>query len=60
MGASYQISINLVKWFWRRFLKLTNHKQELPMAQYIQCIMFLAHLAKGKLSFCHRMASVVR
>jgi hypothetical protein len=32
MGASYQISINLAKWFWRRFLKLTNHKQELPMA----------------------------
>jgi hypothetical protein len=25
-----------------------------------QCILFLAHLSKGNVSFCHHMASVVR
>jgi hypothetical protein len=31
IGAFYQISINLVKWFREDLKKLTNHKQELPM-----------------------------
>jgi hypothetical protein len=30
--ASYQVSVHLAKWFQRRFLKIGNQKQELPVA----------------------------
>jgi hypothetical protein len=74
--ASYQISVHLGKQFhWRRFfLKSTNQKQELSVAAMFvnfacaYCVVFLlcflllllAHLAKGNVSFCHHLASVVR
>ena len=32
IDASYQVSVHLAKRFWRRFLKLANQKQELPVA----------------------------
>jgi hypothetical protein len=54
IDASYQVSIHLAKQFQRRedFLTLANQKQESP-------VNFLAHLAKGNVSFCHHLASVV-
>jgi hypothetical protein len=50
------------------FEKLTNWKKELPVAAMFvnrsgqdkrNKISFLAHLAKGNVSFCHHFASVV-
>jgi hypothetical protein len=48
--------------------KSANQKQESPVVAIISCLfivgkwisVFLAHLAKGNVSFCHRLASVVR
>jgi hypothetical protein len=49
IDASYQISVNLAKWFQRRrFLKVGHI-----------LIFFLAHLAKGNVGFWHHLASVV-
>jgi hypothetical protein len=39
--------------------KSANQKQELPMVAMFVNGSFLAHVAKGNLSFCHHLASVV-
>jgi hypothetical protein len=69
IDASYQVSVHLAKWFQRRrFKKSANQKQELPVVAYLlmdrldvsdfNFLAFLAHLAKGNVSFCHHLASV--
>jgi hypothetical protein len=51
----------------KNFFKLTNQKQELPVAAMLVngsgrgihiLIFFLVHLAKGNVSFCHHLSSV--
>ena len=34
IGTSYQISINLAKWFQRRFLEINHQKQELSSCSH--------------------------
>jgi hypothetical protein len=45
------------------FKKSANQKQELPVALFSSIFAFncflLAHLAKGNVSFCHHLPSVV-
>jgi hypothetical protein len=64
IDASYQVSVPLAKRFRRRrFKKIGQSETKLPVAtmliKYIKLV-FLAHLAKGNMSFCHHLASVVR
>jgi hypothetical protein len=51
IDASYQVSVHLAKRFQRRRF------HQLSGSCYL--FLFLAHLAKGKVSFCHHLASVV-
>jgi hypothetical protein len=75
IDASYQVSVHLAKRFQRRrFLEIDQsetridcgghvcQKQELPVTANMAatCNSCLAHLAKGNVSFCHHLASVVR
>jgi hypothetical protein len=54
IDATYQISVHLGKRFQRRrFFKI-----DLQVGIHI-LIFFLVHLAKGNVSFCHHLASVV-
>jgi hypothetical protein len=58
IGASHQVSVHLAKQFQRRrFKKINQPETRIAALIYKQC---LAHLAKGKVSFCHHLASVVR
>jgi hypothetical protein len=59
IDASYQVSVHLAKRFQRRrFLKIGQ--SETRIACQVRRSNFLAHLAKGNVSFCHHLASVVR
>jgi hypothetical protein len=70
IDASYQVSVHLAedlgKWFQRRFFRNQPIRNKNGLWQ--PCLLlyhqkneldFLAHLAKGKVSFCHHLASVV-
>jgi hypothetical protein len=57
IDVSYHVSVHLAKRFQRRWLKcekLTDDRRSSLVS-----ISFLAHLAKGNVSFCHHLASVV-
>jgi hypothetical protein len=41
-------------------VKKKEKKKEMIIANIFSFSSFLAHLAKGKVSFCHHLASVVR
>jgi hypothetical protein len=61
IDASYQVSVHLAKQFQkRRFLKIgqTCLFYTLQVGIHI-LILFLANLAKGNMSFCHHLVSVV-
>jgi hypothetical protein len=68
IDASYQVSVHLAKRFQRRrFKKLTFSIVVLKEVEYCSylphfagTILFLAHLAKGNVNFCHHLVSVVR
>jgi hypothetical protein len=66
IDASYQVSVHLAKRFQRRrfFFKSANQKQVLTvMAMFVngsrQNVQSLENLAKGNMSFCHHLVSVV-
>jgi hypothetical protein len=56
IDASYQVSVHLAEGFQRRRLKF--QLDFVPKMWYF--FGFLAHLAKGNVSFCHHLASVIR
>jgi hypothetical protein len=67
IDASYQVSVHLAKRFQRRrFKKIFCLFTYFSVYKFSQIILilytvvgFLAHLAKGNVSFCHHLASVV-
>jgi hypothetical protein len=75
IDASYQVSIHLAKQFQRRFLKIGQSETRIACGGHVwysvTClfytlqvgihilVFFLANLAKGNMSFCHHLVSVV-
>jgi hypothetical protein len=67
IDASYQVLVHLAKRFQRRrFLKIGHSETIIVCGGHVcykillVCFQFLAHLAKGNVSFCHHLASVIR
>jgi hypothetical protein len=59
IDASNQVSVHLAKRFQRiRYPKIVQSETRIQLVK--KDFMFLAHLAKGNLSFCHHLAFVVR
>jgi hypothetical protein len=58
IDVSYQVSVDLTKRFQRRRFKKIGQSETRIACGGLVC--FLAHLAKGNVSFCHHLASVVR
>jgi hypothetical protein len=59
IGASYQISINLTKWFWRRFFSYGQSQTRMPMRpwKFCKCEAVSEEKIKiGKVNKCQEMA----